>query len=88
MVFESVRTTALLVFVYSTSMDSMTPFSAVFTLQYSRVHTGALEHGYMAMKVEAPVDKSFCLCATLRVPDINPYDGYIRFGQYSDYMGA
>ena len=89
-VFELVRSAALLASsaMYSACICGMTPFPAVFTLWYSRVHVSASEDGYVTPKIETPVDKSLGFCAALRVPDINPYYGHIRFGRHSNNTGT
>jgi len=50
---------------YLVCMYSMSPFPVVFTLQNPRVYVSTSESGYMASKIETPVDNSLGLCTTL-----------------------
>jgi len=35
--------------------------------------------------VKPPIDEAFCFNAALSVPDIDPYDGHVGFGEHLDY---
>ena len=35
--------------------------------------------------VGPPIDEALCFSAALSIPDIDPYDGHVRFGRHFDY---
>ena len=63
----------------------MAPFPTVFTLWYSKVHVSTTNCGNETSNIEPPIDKVLCFHTALNVPDVDPYDGHIRFGRYFDY---
>jgi len=64
---------------YSTNTSSMTPFPAVFTLEDAWIHVGTMHGSDEPSNVKSLVNEGFSLRAALRIPYIDPYDGYVRF---------
>ena len=54
----------------STRKCCMSPFLAVFALRNARVHIGSPNGHNIVANIKAPIDKHFCIVATLGVPDI------------------
>ena len=63
----------------STHILCMIPFPTVLTLWNSRVHIGTTNCGNKAANVEPSVDEDPCFCTTLSIPNIDLYDGHVRF---------
>ena len=63
-------------------------FLAILVLRYTRIYIGTSDHSDIAFYIEASIDKTFCIVITLDVPDINLYNGYVRFGRDLDYLGS
>jgi len=55
----------------------MSPFPAVFALQYSRVHVCSMHYGNEVAYIEMPVDDSLGFGAVLHVPNIDPNNGHV-----------
>ena len=66
----------------------MPPFLAILTLRYTRIYVGTSNHSNIAFYVEISVDKFFHIVATLDIPDVNLYDGHVRFRRDLDYLGS
>jgi len=66
-VLKLVRSTVLLVFgfMYLAYIDSIFLLPTIFILQYSRIYVSVLESSYIATKVKASVNESFCFCSIL-----------------------
>ena len=58
----------------------MSPFPAIFTLQYSRVHISTSNSCDVFTNIETAVDKSLCPTTTLNVPNIYLNDRHVRLG--------
>jgi len=65
----------------------MSPFPAILVLRYAQIHIGTSDHSDIASYVKVSVDETLCIVATLDIPDIDPYNGHIRFGRDLDYLG-
>ena len=63
----------------------MTLFPTVFILWYSRIHVNVTNCGDETSDVEPSIDEALWFSATLSVPDIDPYNGHIGFGEHLDY---
>ena len=87
MVFRFVRTIAFDAFgtLDSTWKCWVSPFPAVFALRNAGVHVGSPNGCNEAANIKAPIDKHFCVRATLDVPDIQPNNCHVRFRRYFDY---
>jgi len=59
----------------------MTPLLAVLVLQYTWVHICIPNY---CANIEPSVNDFLSIGSILHVPNINPYDGHIRFGGYLD----
>ena len=68
----------------STHILYMTSFPTVLTLWNFRVHIGTTNCGNKAANVEPSVDKGPCFHTTLGIPNIDLYDGHVRFWGYFD----
>ena len=59
-------------------------FPAVLALGNSWVHVRSLDGSDVLSYIEAPVDEHLGVSPTLDIPYIDPYTGYVRFGQNLD----
>ena len=64
---------------YSTNDSSMAPLLAIFALKDAWIHVGTLNSHNEPFYVEPLVDERFSFGAALSIPDVDPYDGHIRF---------
>ena len=62
----------------------MTPFPAVFTLWYSRVHICTMNCSNKAANVKPPINETLSFGAALYVPYIDPDDRHVQLGRYLD----
>ena len=62
---------------YSARVSRVTPFPTLLALWDTQVHVCPWNSCNKTTDIEASVDKSSCIHATLKVPDIKPYDGYV-----------
>ena len=60
---------------------------AVVTLRDSGVHVGSSNRGNIPAKVERMIYQQFCFGTVLRIPNVKPDDGHVRFGRGFDYSG-
>jgi len=72
---------------YSAQKSGVAPFPAVLILGNSWVHICSLDSSDILSNIEAPVDEHLGICPALDVPNIDPYDGHVRFGQDFDDSG-
>ena len=57
----------------------MSPLPVVLVLRNTRIHVGSSNCCDVPSYIEAPVNKTLCLTATLNVPNVNPDNRHIRF---------
>ena len=55
----------------------MTPFLAVFALEYIWVYICTPNSHYVASSVETPVNQTSSLALVLNIPNVKPDNGYI-----------
>jgi len=72
---------------YSAQESGVAPFPAVLALGNSWVHVCSLDSNDVLSNIKAPVDEHLSIHSALNVPNIDLYDGYIRFGQDFDDSG-
>ena len=72
---------------YSVQESGVAPFLAVLALGNSWVHVCSLDSNNVLSNIKAPVNEHLGIHSTLDVPNIDPYDGYIRFGRDFDDLG-
>jgi len=65
----------------------MAPLPAVVTLRDSGVHVGGSNCGDIPTKVERMIYQQLCFGTILRIPNVKPDDGHVRFGRDFDYSG-
>jgi len=65
---------------YFAQEGQMFPSPAVFALGDTRISVSAPDCSDEASDIEAPIDETLGFRAALSVPDVNPYDGHVRFG--------
>ena len=88
MVFQFVRAVALDTFgtLDSAWESRVSPFSAIFALQNSRVHVSSSNCCNIPSNVEGMVDEAFSSATTLNIPNINPDDWHVGFGWHFDNL--
>ena len=59
---------------------------AVVTLRDSGVHVGSSNRGNIPAKVERMIYQQFCFGTVLRIPNVKPDDGHVRFGRVSQMV--
>jgi len=64
----------------SVGKGHMTPFLAVLTLRYARVHVYILNCSYKTIYIDASVNQFFHFVTTLDILNIDPNDSHVRFG--------
>ena len=57
------------------------PLPAVVTLRDSRVHVGGPNSSDVPAKVERIIYQQLCFGSILRIPNVKPDDGHVRFGR-------
>jgi len=57
------------------------PLPAVVTLRDSRVYVGDFDSGDVPAKVKGMIYQQLCFGSILRIPNIKPDNGYVRFGR-------
>ena len=55
----------------------MAPLPAIFALENTRVHVGAMNSDNVTANIKASIDKYFCIQAILEISDINPDDYHV-----------
>ena len=82
-----VRSIALYTFqALNSARESQTiSFSTVFTLRNTRVYISHSNCCNIPSDIKIPINKTFSLDSTLGIPNVDPYDHYIRLGRYFDY---
>ena len=85
-VFRFVRTVTLYTFgpLNATRESRMSPLPAILALGNSRIHTCASNCRNVIPYVKAPVYEHFGVFTTLYIPNVDPYDGHVRFGRDFD----
>jgi len=58
----------------------MAPLLTILALWHSRIHVCSLNCSDETSNIKSFVDETFGLKAALRVPYIDPNDGYVRLG--------
>lgn len=59
-------------------------FPAIFVLRNFEIYIYFLNNGNIVADIEIPVNETFSIQTTLDIPDVYPYNYYIRFGQDFD----
>ena len=79
MVFSQVQSIAfnILRALYSARVSRVTSFPTLLVLWNAQVHVCLWNSCNITTDIEASIDKSSCIHATLRVPDIKPYNGHV-----------
>ena len=62
----------------------MIPFPTFFTLWYSWVHISTINCGNKASNIEPPINEALYFYAALSIPNVDPDNGYVRFGRHFD----
>ena len=65
----------------------MTPFPAILILQHSWIYVGSSNCSYKASYIKSSIDDFFCIRTALRVPNIDPDNGHVRFKKDLDDTG-
>ena len=65
---------------YFVQEGRMSPSLVVFALGDTGISVSAPDCSNEAPNIEAPIDETLGFRAALSIPDVNPYNGYVRFG--------
>ena len=78
-VFDFMRTITLLTLstMCIASESGVFPLPTILALKNTKVHIGSLNDCNMLIYVKTSVNKTFSLCTTLKVPNVNPYNNYV-----------
>jgi len=57
------------------------PLPAVVTLRDSGVHVGGPDGSNVPAKVKGMIYQQLCFGSILRIPNVKPDDGHVRFGR-------
>ena len=71
----------------SANACSMASFPAIFVLGDTWVHVSTTNSYNESSYIELSVNEEFSFGATLSIPNVNSYDGYVRFWGDLDYSG-
>jgi len=69
----------------STNACIVAPLPVIFILGNTWIHVGTTNGSDESSYIEPLVDEGFGFRATLSIPDVNSYDGHVRFQQNLDY---
>jgi len=86
MVFEFVKAVTFLAFwpINVTHKYWVIPFLAILILWDAWVHVYISDYGNVLFYIKASVDKQFCFCTILRIPNVYPDHGHVNFGKSFD----
>jgi len=66
----------------------VTLFPAILALWIARVYVCFSDSSNMTFYIEASINKKFCFCTILEIPNVDLYHGHVRFGRSLDNMKA
>lgn len=65
--------------IYVTCVSGMIPLLTVLVLRNARIHVDSSNHSDMTSYIEVLVNKALCFHVILRIPNVNPNYGHVRF---------
>jgi len=66
--------------------SSITLLPVVLVLRNTRIHVGFSDHSDITIYVKRPVNKTFCFCTILEIPNIDPNHSQVEFGRSLDNL--
>ena len=67
-----------------TCVSGMIPLLVVLVLRNAKIHVDSSNHSDITSYIKVPVNKTLCFHAILRIPNVNPNHGYVRFRRNLD----
>jgi len=69
---------------YTAGKSGISPLLTILVLRNTRIHISFSDSYNILFYIKISINKTLSLCIILRVPNVNPYNSYIRLGKDLD----